>query len=373
MGYVRRSLGDVWSDSAHPLGDAWSDYLATGRGPAGGRITSPNGLIVVFDDLGGPDYTITPTTALPTDTHVEQDTHSTFYGWTELEKDAFEAAQLPGSSWTGIVTDYLRARAIYAAGSSTPTYSVADQAESDRQLRAYAVSTAKIQAALSQAATGTFRGAQQTTFDANEAARVQADAQDLLDRWTQYRQSLVNAKEPNANQLPIAPPTSWTGPLTAAVASALAALVAKLPPSPPPTMQPSDANVDEIPDTVLLQALDAIDQNGGDVTQPTALVDQTTGNTVAVLQQLPNGNVQVQPASSQSVGSVVQSVTGFIDRVAGELSQIGTQLQKTGNAVKGAAAGAQAGYNAPTDWKPIVIGVGALVGGLALVNVLRKR
>lgn len=120
-------------------------------------------------------------------------------------------------------------------------------------------------------------------------------------------------------------------------------------------------------------ALEAIERDGLDPSQPTQIFDQD-GMTVAVVQRTPDGTIAVDiPNSpSRSVAGIVQSVTGFLDKVAGTLTNIATQVEKTGNAVRGGAAGAQAGYRAPTDMTPYLVG-GLFVLGAAMLFGGRRR
>lgn len=67
--------------------------------------------------------------------------------------------------------------------------------------------------------------------------------------------------------------------------------------------------------------------------------------------------------------SVVTDVTGFLQNVQGYLDGAKTEIAKIDNAVKGAATGAQVGYNSPTSVTPILIG-GIVI--LALVLVFRE-
>jgi hypothetical protein len=125
-------------------------------------------------------------------------------------------------------------------------------------------------------------------------------------------------------------------------------------------------------DDGIIAAIDAVAAAGGDVTQPTQVVDQRTGETVAIVRQLPSGSISVESANARSdLAGIVNSVTGFIDRTAGTITNIGTQVRRVGNAIEGAAAGAKTGYNAPTSWTPILLGVGALIGGGLLLS--RRR
>ncbi|MEP6494496.1 MAG: hypothetical protein ABJF01_17560 [bacterium] len=119
-------------------------------------------------------------------------------------------------------------------------------------------------------------------------------------------------------------------------------------------------------------SLDAIEQAGGDVSQPTQILDQN-GYTVAVVSVV-NGqkHVMVPDSPSYSVSGVLQTVTGFIDSVAGTLTNLNAQIQRGANAVRGAAAGAQAGYNAPLTFTPYLLGAGAVLV-LVLLTSRRRR
>jgi hypothetical protein len=66
------------------------------------------------------------------------------------------------------------------------------------------------------------------------------------------------------------------------------------------------------------------------------------------------------------IGSGVGDVSNFLNNLESRLHDAETELQKVNNAVRGGAAGAQAGYNAPTDLKPYLIGGGVLLAVLLL-------
>lgn len=113
--------------------------------------------------------------------------------------------------------------------------------------------------------------------------------------------------------------------------------------------------------------LQQIQQAGGNINLPTQLIDEASGRPIAVLQQTRTGTM----VSVQDRGSDMFSrLTGFLDSVAGKISDASTQVQKINNAARGAAAGAKAGYSAPTDWKPLLLGGGALA---TLFLLTRKR
>lgn len=176
----------------------------------------------------------------------------------------------------------------------------------------------------------------------------------------------VNANQYAApqNAAPTAPATYDTGPTPQQISEATRQqlLAASLAPG-----EKMPVTADQLPDDAVYTALDSVARAGGDPSQPTALVDAESGAPIAVLKQLGNGSISVAPASSHAdVAGVVQSVTGFIDKLAGTLQTVGTDVQKVGNAVKGAAAGAQAGYAAPTNWTPF-LWAGLIFAGGALV------
>jgi hypothetical protein len=119
---------------------------------------------------------------------------------------------------------------------------------------------------------------------------------------------------------------------------------------------------------MITSALAAIEADGGDPMQPTQILDQD-GYMLATVQRLSSGtiSVAVPDTPTRSLSSVLQSVTGFIDKAAGTFSNIATALQKTGNAIQGGAAGAQTGWNLPTTFTPyLIIGGALLVGGMLL-------
>lgn len=117
-------------------------------------------------------------------------------------------------------------------------------------------------------------------------------------------------------------------------------------------------------------AIDAVAAAGGDTSQWTGIVDQSTGGTVAMVRQSTAG-LEMIPTTTRSA-NVVNTVTGFIDKAAGTLQNAAAEVQKLSNAVKGGAAGAQAGYNAPTNFKPWAIGAG-VIALLLLANSDRGR
>ncbi|MEP6494497.1 MAG: hypothetical protein ABJF01_17565 [bacterium] len=167
MSYVRHAV----------LGDAWSDYVAQGGGPPGGRVTSPNGDVVVFDANGSPDYTI-PRAGGVTDSTVEKDPASPFYGMTALQQAAFYSVQ-----GVPVLTDALRAKGTYVDGSGVASYSAADVAANTAKLAALAASDAKVTAALATLTTGAYGSdvaARSAAAETANAAQLRRDAQAAL-------------------------------------------------------------------------------------------------------------------------------------------------------------------------------------------------
>jgi hypothetical protein len=123
--------------------------------------------------------------------------------------------------------------------------------------------------------------------------------------------------------------------------------------------------------TIVTEALAAIANAGGDVRQPTQIIDQS-GYVIGVAQQQQDGSIAVSVPSqpSRSISSIVQSVTGWIDGLAGTIQNIGTEIKKVGNAVQGGAAGAQTGYNLPTTSTPYLV---AGAGVIALLLLTSRR
>jgi len=130
------------------LGDAWSDYTSSGRGPAGGSVTSPNGDTVYFDADGGPDHTVLHATSSK-DSDVEKDPASQFFGWTQLQKAQFYAAK----GATGLLTDAVRATATPVAN-GVSTYDAGAVAANDAALKAAAHKDPVVSAAIEKSNAG---------------------------------------------------------------------------------------------------------------------------------------------------------------------------------------------------------------------------
>jgi hypothetical protein len=118
-----------------------------------------------------------------------------------------------------------------------------------------------------------------------------------------------------------------------------------------------------IPPQTAQSALQAIVDAGGDPQQWTSVVDSGTGATIGLVKQSPDGSITMAPATgaSMSLDSVAQTVTGFIDRAAGTIQNVGATVQKVGNAIKGAEAGATAGWNLPPNASKYFLIGGALI------------
>jgi hypothetical protein len=179
------AFGDVPRRGVIGLGDDWSDYLRNGFGPPGGRITSPNGDVVVFDANGTPDYTIPATR---TDSTINKDPNSPFFGWTLQEMNAFYAAQ----GETGMSTDATRAAETYKPGALVATVDPATQAASDEALRQFARSNPKVIAALAKLKTGSFHT---TAYDTSDAQTKEANEAQLLRDAKALLQTLINDGE----------------------------------------------------------------------------------------------------------------------------------------------------------------------------------
>lgn len=155
-----------------PLGDAWTDYTSSGQGPANGRITSPNGDVVVFDSAGQPDYTI-PHQGSGRDADVDKDSRSPFYGWTNLEKAALAATQ-------GVIagTDLISTSAVLRPGDTSPTVAQAVVDASQANLLDIAKNNPKVAAAVAATKTGAFGS---DVIERNVIAQAFDDARTLDD------------------------------------------------------------------------------------------------------------------------------------------------------------------------------------------------
>jgi hypothetical protein len=170
------------------LGYDWSDYLAGVQAPANARVTSPNGDVLVFDDSGTPDYTI-PHAGSGSDGDIDKDPSSPFYGWTNLQKAAYAAAQ-------GVIvgTDALRA-SIDPVTNIIPQSAIAANQAALSQL---ATTDPTVKAALLTLQTGAFGSNTAAVSAANQSlddAALLADAQNEL-------ASLINAGEIFADTIP---------------------------------------------------------------------------------------------------------------------------------------------------------------------------
>jgi len=162
---------------------AWDAYQASGKygawsGPPNGSIEDPNGGVIHFDANGNQEsysppatFAASPTTGLySTDSVVENNPSSTFYGWTEIEKAAFNRGAY---GQLGIVTDMIRNAPHLPDGSVDPRIVAA----SDANLLSISQSDPKVAAAVAIIkGGGTFRGEQQSAFDAQQAATITANA-----------------------------------------------------------------------------------------------------------------------------------------------------------------------------------------------------
>lgn len=160
------------------LGDAWNDYTSTGRGPANGSITSPNGDILLFDAYGNAEGSI-PQKGSGSDSAVNQDPSSAFYGWTNLQIAAYWAKQ-----GVIVLTDSLRAAGVVKPGDSVPTVTQADVDKNQAALVATADKDPVVSAAVSTLATGAFGSTVAAQSAVNQAAddiKLQQDGQLFAD------------------------------------------------------------------------------------------------------------------------------------------------------------------------------------------------
>lgn len=178
MGYARSGIGPGIA-----LGDAWSDYTSTGQGPAGGSITSPNGDVVVFDSTGQPDYTI-PHQGSGTDADVNKDPASPFYGWTNTQVNALQAA-----TGTVVLTDAIRAAGVIQSGDSVPTVPQAVVDASQAKLLAIAANDPVVSAALATLQTG----AEGSDVAARSATAQTADVAATLADANMWADSIAQA------------------------------------------------------------------------------------------------------------------------------------------------------------------------------------
>lgn len=279
-----------------------------------------------------------------------------FVGMTEADKALYWAGQGGGGS-----------SAFFApAGTTGATFDAAAAAATQANADAYIAANADRLAAL----TATVRAAEATNLaERNYAVDYVAQAAGDLDKWYQlinpgvprYEQASnggawldnallqYNALKDQVNLSSLAPAAAAAG---AAGEQAYQDSLSHGGFQAQPGIQPAPAA------GVITGALEAIDAAGGDSSQPTGIIDQKTGAVIAIASRNADGTVNVQVpsgSSSRSLSGVVNSVTGFIDRAAGTISDLGVQVQKVGNAIKGGAAGASAGYNLG-DPKTLAIG-----------------
>lgn len=164
------AFGDMPMRGCMGLGYDWNDYLRTGNGPPGGRVTSPNGDVLTFDDTGGPDMLMSHPGA-GTDADMEHDPASPFYGWTNREKAAYGAAQ-------GVVvaTDQIRAGAVFDPSTQRMTVPQGVINASQAKLVQEAAANPKVAQLLKDTAAGIHQGVNDPATLAATALRVKADA-----------------------------------------------------------------------------------------------------------------------------------------------------------------------------------------------------
>lgn len=125
------------------------------------------------------------------------------------------------------------------------------------------------------------------------------------------------------------------------------------------------------------QVADATVNDDGSVT--TTLYD-TDGNNVGTVTRLPDGtsSANVEPLASDTGGfdwaATIKNVTNFLNQVAAAQRAAADTTTRVSRAITSGVAGAQAGYNAPIDWRPWAIAGGAiLVVGLMVSNARPSR
>lgn len=148
------------------------------------ELEDPNGGIIHFGAEGTNEYYTPPARAAnaPTDSIVQKDPTSTFFGWTAYEQAAFQRAM----GATGLLTDKVR-----AAARPGGQYDPAVIAASDAELLAFSQSNAKVRAAVEKTRTsgGPFRGEQEGAFQAAEAKTIAKNAEQLE---SDVRRNLAN-------------------------------------------------------------------------------------------------------------------------------------------------------------------------------------
>jgi len=103
----------------------------------------------------------------------------------------------------------------------------------------------------------------------------------------------------------------------------------------------------------------------------TTLID-TDGNNVGTVTRLPDGTSTADVANLETGAggfdwsNVLGKVTQFLDNVAASARQTSDEATRISRGITGAATGAQAGYNAPIDLKPWIIGAAAVAAALLI-------
>jgi hypothetical protein len=125
-----------------------------------------------------------------------------------------------------------------------------------------------------------------------------------------------------------------------------------------------------------LQVSDAVPMDDGSLT--TTLID-ANGQIVGTVTRLNDGTstASVDPNTEDDGGQGINwqdtlgKVTGFLDNLAKQARATSDEAQRIANAARGAITGAQVGYRAPVDLKPILIGAGVLVGVIVIANMVK--
>ncbi len=108
-----------------------------------------------------------------------------------------------------------------------------------------------------------------------------------------------------------------------------------------------------------------LDRDGYEVGTVRRLTDGTTQASVQNVEETPHGF---------DWSNVLGKVTSFLDDVAKAARETSDQAARLSHGIQGAATGAQAGYNAPLNWKPWAIaGVAVAIAIAASSSSSRRR
>ena len=108
---------------------------------------------------------------------------------------------------------------------------------------------------------------------------------------------------------------------------------------------------------------------GDDGSFATSLLDES-GQQVGTIRRLADGTTQASVPTVETDGGydwskLLGKVTGFLETAASTAQGVANQATRISRGIQGATAGAKAGYTAPLDLKPWLIG-GAVVAIVAI-------